>query len=126
VHVLNSGVGQQHPRDAEDCHDNDDVLHRPLVVVQQRVVFYGGRRQHEHVDQTNQKGRRARWFLPHDPLVYDDGAQVTDDTQQEYHLRYPLTNYLQIVLEVKMVEEGEYKTEKHLTKAKDDGRLHLV
>ena len=41
-----------------------------------------------------------RWFLPHDPLVYDDGAQVTDDTQQEYHLRYPLTNYLQIVLEV--------------------------
>ena len=41
-----------------------------------------------------------RWFLPYDPLVYYDGAQVTDYAQQEYHLRYPFAKYLQVVLEV--------------------------
>ena len=53
-----------------------------------------------YVCKIKQLKKTNRRFLPHEPLVYYDGAQVTDYAQQEYHLRYPFTKYLQVVLEV--------------------------
>ena len=64
VHVLDGGVGQQHPRNADDGQHHHNVLHRPLVAVQQGVIFDRRLREHEHVDEADeQRGRALRGLI---------------------------------------------------------------